>query len=141
MHSKCSSLRQIIAVLYRDNRETPLPNVLSSPKLIKLADVNSIDCQAAFEGSDIPAALKGTETCDAQLPKSLCLSQFHVTSKRNRQAKVTFDIDSTCCFPSSLGVACLSINWFSRGYAILNLAADIHLRLKVSVYNKQGALT
>jgi hypothetical protein len=108
---------------------------------MKPADINGLDCRTAFEGSDVPAAPEGAETRDEHLPKNLCLSQCHVTSKKNRRAKVTFDIDSTCCFPNSLGVARLGINWFPKGHAVLNLAADIHFGLKVPVYNKRGVLT
>jgi hypothetical protein len=108
---------------------------------MKAADINGLDCRAAFEGSDAPAAPHGTESLDEHLPRNLCLSQCHATSKKNRRAKVSFDIDSTCCFPNSLGVARLGINWFPKGHAFLNLTADIHFGLKVPVYNKRGVLT
>jgi hypothetical protein len=141
VHSACSSLAQITGVLRGDNGGAPLPDVLSSPKLMKPADINGLDCRAAFEGSDVPVAPQGSETRDEHLPKNLCLPQCHATSKKNRRAKVTFDIDSTCCFPSSLGVARQGINWSPKAHAVLNLTADIHFGLKVPVYNNRGALT
>ncbi|KAH9208129.1 hypothetical protein DL95DRAFT_468027 [Leptodontidium sp. 2 PMI_412] len=141
VHSECCSLGQITGVLRGNNRAAPLPDVLRSPKLMKPADINGLDYRAAFEGSDVPAAPDGTEARDEHLPKNLCLSQYHVTSKKNRHAKMAFDIDSTCCFPSSLGVARQGINWFPKGHAVLNLTADIHFGLKVPVYGKRGVLT
>lgn len=141
VYSECSSLGQITDILRGKNGETPLPDVLSSPKLMKPADINGLDCRMAFEGSDIPAAPTGTEPHDEHLPKNLCLSQCHITSKKNRRAKVSFDIDSTCCFANSLAVARLGINWFPKCHPILNLTGDIHFGLRVPGYNARGTLT
>jgi len=110
VHSECSSLGQITEILRGNNREIPLPDVLSSSKLMKPMDFDGSRYRAAFEGSDIPAAPAGTETHDEHLPRNLCLSQCHTVSKKNRRPKVAFDIDSTCCFITSLGVARQGIN-------------------------------
>jgi hypothetical protein len=88
---------------------------------MKPADVNGLDCRAAFEGSVMPAACEGAETRDEHLPKNLCLSQCHATSPKNRRPKVSFDIDSICCFANSLGIARQGINWDPKSHAILNL--------------------
>jgi hypothetical protein len=140
VHSECSSLQQITEIIRGNNRDTPLPDVLSSSKLMKPADINGLDCRTAFEGSDAPTAPDGAEVRDEYLPRNLCLSQCHNASKKNRRAEVTFDIDSTCCFANSLGVARLGINWFPKAHAVLNLTADIHFGLKVLTYNKRGVL-
>jgi hypothetical protein len=108
---------------------------------MKSADINGLDYRAAFEGSDLPADPEDLERRDEYLPRNLCLSQCHVASKKNRRAGVTFDIDSTCCFPNSLGVARLGINWFPKSHAVLNLTADIHFGLRVPTYNKRGVLS
>ncbi|KAF2175411.1 hypothetical protein K469DRAFT_610840 [Zopfia rhizophila CBS 207.26] len=56
VHSACSSIRQITTLLRGEyNGGTPLPDVLSSPKLMKPADVRSLDCQSAFEGTSTSA--------------------------------------------------------------------------------------
>jgi hypothetical protein len=52
VHSKCSSMADITPLFRRSyNGGTPLPDVLSSPKLMKATDVRGVDCQAAFEGT------------------------------------------------------------------------------------------
>lgn len=142
VHSECSSLQQITALLSGGyGGGTPLPNVLSSPKLMKPGDYNGLDCQAAFEGASVSAAPEDVGTRNENLPKNLCLSQHHITSKKNRRPNVTFDIDSTCCFPTSLAFARRGINWMPKAHPILNLAADIHFGLQVPVYNGRDVLT
>ncbi|KAH8746876.1 hypothetical protein BGZ57DRAFT_740243, partial [Hyaloscypha finlandica] len=54
---------------------------------------------------------------------------------------VSFDIDSTCCFPTSLAIARQAINWFPKVHPFLNLNVDTHFGLKVPSYNKRGVLT
>jgi hypothetical protein len=141
MHSECSSLQQITALLGGGyNSRTPLPNVLSSPKLIKPGDYNSLDCQAVFKGASALAAPEDIGTRNENLPKNLYLLQHYITSKKNRRPNITFDINSTCCFPTSLAFARRGINWIPRAHPILNLAADIHFSLRVPVYNARGVL-
>ena len=54
---------------------------------------------------------------------------------------MSFDINSTCAFVNSLGVACQGVNWFPKGHPVLNLTVDIHFGLKVPVYDQRGVLT
>jgi len=108
---------------------------------MKPGDYNGLDCQAAFEGASVSAAPEDVGTRNENLPKNLCLSQHHITSKKNRRPNVTFDIDSTCCFPTSLAFARRGINWMPKAHPILNLAADIHFGLQVPVYNGRDVLT
>lgn len=72
------------------------------------------------------------------LPRNLCLSQHHATSKKNRRPKVTFDIDSICCFPPSLAIARRGIKWLPKFHASQNITADIHFSLRVSAYIERG---
>ena len=141
VHSKCSSLQQISDILRGNHRDTPLPDVLSNAKLMKPMDFGGLDCQAAFEGASTSAAPEDVGTRDEKLPMNLCLSQHYAASRKNRRAKVSFDIDSTCCFPTSLAIARQGINWFPKVHPFLNLSADIHFGLKVPSYNKRGVLT
>ena len=142
VHSECSSLQQITTLLSGGYAgRTPLPNVLSSPKLMKPGDYNGLDCQAAFEGTSASAAPEDVGTRNENLPKNLCLSQHHTVSTKNRRAHVTFDINSTCCFLTSLAFALRGINWLPKAHLILNLVADIHFGLRVLVYNDRRVLT
>jgi hypothetical protein len=141
VHSRCSSLQEITAIIRGSHRGTPLPDVLSSAKLMKPMDFGGLDCQAAFEGTSPSAAPEDIGTRDENLPRNLCLSQQHAVSSKNRRAKVAFDIDSTCCFPTSLAIARQGINWFPKAHPFLNLTADIHFGLRVPSYNKRGLLT
>jgi hypothetical protein len=77
---------------------------------MKPGDYNGLDYQAAFEGASAVAAPKDVGTRNENLPKNLCLSQHHIASRKNRRPNVTFDIDSTYCFPTSLAFARRGIN-------------------------------
>ncbi|KFZ15728.1 hypothetical protein V502_05438 [Pseudogymnoascus sp. VKM F-4520 (FW-2644)] len=136
VHSGCSSISEITSLL-RGSREAPLPDVLSSATLMKATDYEGANCQAAFEGTNPRASREESPSRNDGLPRNLCLSQHHTTSRKKRQPKVTFDIDSTCCFPSSLAVARRGINWYPKAHSFLNLTADIHFGLKVSGYTSQ----
>ncbi|KAF2177169.1 hypothetical protein K469DRAFT_697471 [Zopfia rhizophila CBS 207.26] len=142
VHSKCSSLRQITTILRGEyDGGMPLPDVLSSPRLIKPADLHSLNCQSAFKGTSTSAFPEDVRSRDENLPRNLCLSQHHSVSNKNRPAKITFDVDSICSFPSSLAIAQQGINWFPKPHPFLNLSADIHFGLKVPAYNGRGDLT
>src|SRR5205085_9745685 len=120
------SLQQISEILRGNHQDTPLPDVLSSAKLMKPMDFGGLDCQAAFEGTSASAAPEDIGTLNEKLPMNLCLSQYYAVSRKNCRAKVSFDIDSTCCFPTSLAIACQGIKWFPKVHPFLNLSADIH---------------
>lgn len=138
VHPKCSSMADITPLVRGSyNGGTPLPDVLSSPKLMKATDVRGVDYQAAFEGTSSQAG-EDSETQNEGLPHNLCLSQHHASSKKNRLPKTTFDIDSTCCFPTSLGFARHGIHWLPKVHAYLNLKADIHFGLRVPGYTSNG---
>ena len=107
---------------------------------MKPGDYNGVDFQAAFEGVSASAAPEDIGTRNENLPKNLCLSQHHIVSRKNRRAKVTYDIDSICCFPTSLAFARHGINWLPKAHPILNLTADIHFGLRVPVYNDRDVL-
>lgn len=50
-----------------------------------------------------PSAYRGdVSTPNEKLSRSLCLEQHYHSSRKGRAAQVAFDIDSICCFPSSL---------------------------------------
>jgi hypothetical protein len=141
VHSACSSLPTITSLLYGGQHEsTRLPDVLSNPKLMKPMDVRGVDCKSIFEGTSLAALPEEAGTADKGLPRSLCLSQHHTKSRKKRGAQTTFDVDSICCFPSSLGVARRGIYWYPKPHAFLNLNADIHFAMRVPAYNSRGDL-
>ena len=142
VHSACSSFEEITRLLRGvQNGGTPLPDVLRDPKLMKPAALpEGLDLKAAFEGTSPTAFPEDVGTPDEKLPRNLCLQQHHSRSRKGRAAKVRFDIDSVCCFPSSLAFARNGIDWHPRAHPILNLNADIHFSLTVSAYNSRGDL-
>jgi hypothetical protein len=142
VHSACSNLQQITQLLRGDYEGgTRLPDVIGNPKLMKPADLPAgLDCRSAFEGTSPQASPQDAGTPDENLPRNLCLSQHHHSSAKYRAANTTFDVDSLCCFPSSLGIARQGINWFPRSHAFLNFSQDIHFSLNVPAYNNRGDL-
>ena len=96
------------------NSGRPLPNVINNPKIIKkrLRLPKGLDLKAAFKGTSLTAYPEDAGTCDKNLPRSLCLGQHYNRSKKERGAGVTFNVDSVCCFPSSLAFARRGIEWY-----------------------------
>ncbi|KAF2844277.1 hypothetical protein T440DRAFT_523630 [Plenodomus tracheiphilus IPT5] len=140
VHSACSSLPQITSLIRGDYaRGTPLPNVLSNPKLMQPADLPAgLDLPGAYEGISVRAFPEDAGTPDEHLPRRLCLSQHHDNSAKDRAPKTTFDVDSLCCFPSSLGFARQGIHWYPRSHAFLNINQDIHFSLPEAAFNQNG---
>ncbi|KAF2623615.1 hypothetical protein BU25DRAFT_451327, partial [Macroventuria anomochaeta] len=142
VHSECASFESITRLLCGDyNNGTPLPDVLSNP-CFKRAEglADSIDCQGAFEGTSPIALPKDIGTRNEKLPLSLCMSKYYQSSTTACVPKTTFDIDSLCCFPSSLGFARQGIHWLPNASTVLNLSHNIHFSLKVPTYNPKGEL-
>lgn len=139
VNSACSSIEEVTSLLRGDHEGgAPLPNVLGDPHMMKRVDLpTGLDLKGAFEGVS-PADMG---TADESLPRNLCLSQHSSRSNKNRVAGTTFDIDSLCCFPSSLGFARQGIHWFPRCHTFLNLSADIHFALPVPTVNRRGELS
>jgi hypothetical protein len=99
-----------------------------------------LDWRSAFEGTSPAASPQDASTLDENLPRNLCLSQHHHSSAKDRAANTTFNVNSLCCFPSSLSIAHQGINWFPRSYAFLNFSQDVHFSLNVPAYNNRGNL-
>ena len=139
VHSECFSIPGITSMLRGSHAGgRPLPDVFSNSKLMRATDIPGADCQAAFEGTSVKAALGDAEAREQELPRNLCLNQHHIASRKNRRPRVAFDIDSTCCFPTSLGFARRGVDWFPRVHPFLNLTADINFGLKVRGYTANG---
>ena len=108
VHSTCECLEQITRLLNRvHNSGRPLPNVINNPEIIKKRSrlPKGLNLKAAFKGTSLTVYPKDASTRNENLPYSLCLGQHYNYSKKERGAGVTFNVDSVCCFPSSLAFA------------------------------------
>lgn len=54
---------------------------------------------------------------------------------------MTYDIDSTSSFVTSLAAARLGIEFLPKNHAILTIESDIHFGLRAPIYNTRGVLT
>jgi hypothetical protein len=66
-----------------------------------------------------------TTNCNI-LPRNLCLNTYYYFSTANKKPKVSFNVNSTCCFLTSLVVAKNKIQ--------INVTANPALNLKASIY-------
>ena len=66
-----------------------------------------------------------TTNCN-MLPRNLCLNTYYCSSFANKKPKVSFNVNSTCCFLTSLAVA--------RNKIWINAIANPALNLKASIY-------
>jgi len=60
------------------------------------------------------------------LPQNLCLNTYYCFSTANKKPKISFDVNSTCCFFTSLVVA--------RNKIQINATTNLALNLKASIY-------
>jgi len=74
----------------------------------------------------IAAAISNKTTNCNMLPQNLCLNTYYCSSTANKKPKVSFDVNSTCCFPTSLAVAKNGIQ--------INATTNLALNLKASIY-------
>jgi hypothetical protein len=66
-----------------------------------------------------------TTNCNTLL-RNLCLNTYYCSSTANKKPKVSFDVNNTCYFPTSLAVAKNKIQ--------INATANPALNLKASIY-------
>jgi hypothetical protein len=72
---------------------------------MKAQSLEGIDMQSAFKGVDAAALPEDAGTRRERLSLSLCMLKYYNSSTRARVPKTLFDINSLCCFPTSLGFA------------------------------------
>jgi hypothetical protein len=72
-----------------------------------------------------------TTNCNI-LPRNLCLNAYYCFSFANKKPKVSFDVNSTYCFPTSLVVAKNKIRINATANPALNLKASIYFAVLVS---------
>jgi hypothetical protein len=72
-----------------------------------------------------------TINCNILL-QNLCLNAYYYSSFANKKLKVSFDVNSTCCFLTSLVVAKNKIQINATTNLALNLKASIYFAVLVS---------
>jgi hypothetical protein len=96
-HPDCHSLEQITEMLKGTFQSTtpPLPDVLASPQIMPAS--------RRHPGSNLRMIFEG-RCSEGEVPRSFCLDTKHI-DRAGGAPNVSYDIDSTVCFPSSLAVA------------------------------------
>jgi len=118
----------------------PLPNILGSLGFLDQTSIQpGLDLQAAFEGTSATACPEDVGTLDEGNPLSLCMSTHYTGSRESLAPETTYDIDSLCCFPSSLGFARQGIHWLPNQNAANNITHDIHFSLPVPKWDEHHA--
>ncbi|KAM5520412.1 hypothetical protein FOXYSP1_14302 [Fusarium oxysporum f. sp. phaseoli] len=90
-------------------------------------------CKAAIEG-----LVEGEQD-----PPYLYMHSNHSAQRlEDNRISSSYDIDSLCSFPTSLGVARLGIQWYTQSHITLNLVDNIHLSIEIPGTHKQdGTVT
>lgn len=143
VHSICECLEQITRLLNGvHNGGRPLPDVIRNPEMMRKRSPlpEGLDLKAAFEGTSPAAYPEDAGTRDENLPRSLCMGQHYSSSPKGRAPTASFDIDSVCCFPSSLAFAKEGIHWYPRAHSVFNLEGDIHFSLAVRAYDTRNEI-
>jgi len=146
--NNCHSLAEITSLLdgsiYKDNLDRKVPNILGQGDQLLSRNkyqVDRLDWRAMFEGRPSPDPRDGVDSATATAtdsPWCLGLDKWHHSSGAEKVAIRSFDIDSLCAFPTSLGIAKLGIEWLPRHYKALQLQGSVHLGLEVK--ERDGAV-
>lgn len=141
----CSSLLDIAkrlegVALSDDANETRLPSVLDpahdllQPGSRESQSENgpthfSASCKIAMEGAGD----------DEPNPPYLCMHTHHRSPRPERDSIASsYDVDSLCSFPTSLGVARLGLQWYTQPHATLNLVDNVHLSIDIPPPDGKG---
>lgn len=138
----CQSIAELTAIIAGTTNadSQPLPYVLDR-KIPKVQVMPTTNLKSIFEGTEGPqagqhkSAMGGVESAATPAQDSrphLCLGTHH-RAEEGPQPEVSFDIDSACVFPNSLGIAKNGIlfNWTAN--EVSNLKADIHFSLQIHI--------
>ncbi|KAG7435097.1 hypothetical protein Forpi1262_v003680 [Fusarium oxysporum f. sp. raphani] len=90
-------------------------------------------CKAAMEG-----LVEGEQD-----PPYLCMHSNHCARRLEDDCiSSSYDIDSLCSFPTSLGVARMGIQWYTQSHVTLNLVDNVHLSMEIPGTREQdGTVT
>ncbi|KAG7403106.1 hypothetical protein Forpi1262_v018817 [Fusarium oxysporum f. sp. raphani] len=145
----CSSLldiaKRLEGVTGEDSTNGPLPCVLDPAKdLLRSGtrESSSPDAGLTRYGGPCKAAMEGLVEGE-QDPPYLCMHSNH-SARRLEDDRISssYDIDSLCSFPTSLGVARLGIQWYTQSHVTLNLVDNVHLSMEIPGTREQdGTVT
>ncbi|KAG7427432.1 hypothetical protein Forpi1262_v011219 [Fusarium oxysporum f. sp. raphani] len=131
--------KRLEGVTGEDSTNGPLPCVLDPAKdLLRSGtrESSSPDAGLTRYGGPCKAAMEGLVEGE-QDPPYLCMHSNH-SARRLEDDRISssYDIDSLCSFPTSLGVARLGIQWYTQSHVTLNLVDNVHLSMEIPVYPK-----
>jgi hypothetical protein len=126
---------------------SPTPSTSSGSGSSSLPSISQIVATATTTATPTTANLTTATNSNSplpnqsSLPRNLCLDSHHSSSSTRKEPEISFDIDSTCCFPTSLAVAKNGIKLNATAEAALNLSASIHFAVCTTQLNAQQELT
>jgi hypothetical protein len=134
-HPDCHSLSQITEILKGTSNTTtpPLPDVLASPTIMPPA--------REHPGTDLHMVFEGRCRIDdntRDIPRTFCPDTQHYKSVNRQAPNVSFDINSTICFPTSLAMAKQGIFMYNTYNGNLSLKGSIHFATMAADYNSKG---
>ncbi|EWZ28354.1 hypothetical protein FOZG_17921 [Fusarium oxysporum Fo47] len=145
----CSSLldiaKRLEGVTGEDGTNGPLPCVLDPAKDLLRSGMReslSSDADPTRYSEPCKAAMEGLVEGE-QDPPYLCMHSNH-SARRLEDDRISssYDIDSLCSFPTSLGVARLGIQWYTQSHVTLNLVDNVHLSMEIPGTREQdGTVT
>ncbi|KAJ9413915.1 hypothetical protein QL093DRAFT_2584449 [Fusarium oxysporum] len=86
----------------------------------------------------------GEDGTNGPLPCVLDPAKDLLSARRLEDDRISssYDIDSLCSFPTSLGVARLGIQWYTQSHVTLNLVDNVHLSMEIPGTREQdGTVT
>jgi len=99
--------------------------LFSNNSLLLIFSIIAYIAATAVAAATAAATSNKTTNCNMLL-QNLCLNTYYCFSTTNKKPKVSFDVNSTCCFLTSLVVA--------RNRIQINVIANLALNLKASIY-------
>ncbi|RKK88989.1 hypothetical protein BFJ68_g16815, partial [Fusarium oxysporum] len=136
--------KRLEGVTGEDGTNEPLPCVLDPAKDLLRSGTreSSSDAGPTRYSGPCKAAMEGLVEGE-QDPPYLCMHSNH-SARRLEDDRISssYDIDSLCSFPTSLGVARLGIQWYTQSHATLNLVDNVHLSMEIpGTRERDGTVT
>ncbi|KAI8647970.1 hypothetical protein NCS56_01549800 [Fusarium sp. Ph1] len=117
-----------------DTSETHLPSVLDPAQDLLRPGPRAICSEngPTRYSSACKVAMEGL-TADESSPPYLCMHSHHHQSQGPERSSISssYDIDSLCSFPTSLGVARLGFQWYTQPHVTLNHVDNVHLSMEI----------
>ncbi|GKU11138.1 unnamed protein product, partial [Fusarium langsethiae] len=145
----CSSLldiaKRLEGVAGEDGtNDGPLPCVLDPAKDLLRPGMreSSSDAGPTRYSGPCKAAMEGLVEGE-QDPPYHCMHSNHCARRlEDDSISSSYDIDSLCSFPTSLGVARMGIQWYTQSHVTLNLVDNVHMSMEIPGTREQdGTVT